>query len=59
MSMCPNYRILEVGKQPLVMLLHGVYWRSNRNHYLLVLVLVMRAVAMSTHVRTYAPTENQ
>ena len=27
------------------------FWRSNRNHYLL--VLVMRALAMSIHVRTY------
>ena len=39
--------------QPLVMLLCGVFWRSNRSHYLL--VLVMRALAMSIDVRTYLP----
>ena len=38
------------------MLLSGVFWRSNRNHYLL--VLVMRALAMSIHVRTYLPKIN-
>ena len=37
-------------------LLCGVFWRSNRNHYLL--VLVMRALAMSIHVRTYLPKFN-
>ena len=45
------------GTQPLVMLLCGVFWRSNRNHY--ILVLVMRALAMSFHVRTCVPTEIQ
>ena len=40
------------------MLLCGVFWRSNNNHYLLVLVL-MRALAMSIHVRTYVRTEIQ
>ena len=44
------------GKQPLVMLLCGFFWRSNRNHYLL--VLVTRALAMSIHVRTYLPKFN-
>ena len=39
------------GTQPLVMLLCGVFWRSNRNHYLF--VLVMRALVISIHVRTY------
>ena len=38
------------------MLLSGVFWRSNRNHYYLLLVLVsMRPLAMSIHVRTYLP----
>ena len=39
------------GTQSLVMLLCGVFWRSNRNHYLL--ILVMRALAMSIHVSTF------
>ena len=39
------------------MLVCGVFWRSNRYHYLF--VLVMRALAMSIHVRTYLPTEIQ
>ena len=43
------------GTQPLVMLLCGVFWRSNRNHNL---VLVMRALAMSIHVGTYLPKFN-
>ena len=44
------------GTQPLAMLLCGVFWRSNRNHHLL--VLVMRALATSIHVRTYLPKFN-
>ena len=36
------------GTQPLVMLLCGFFWRSNRNNYLL--VIVMRALAMSIQV---------
>ena len=44
------------GTQPLVMPLCGVFWRSNRRHYLL--ALVMRALAMSIHVRTYLPKFN-
>ena len=44
------------GTQPLVMLLCGFFWRSNRNHYLL--VLVMHALAMSIHIRTYLPKFN-
>ena len=39
------------------MLLCGAFWRSNRNHYPLVLV-IMRALAMSIHVRTYLPKFN-
>ena len=38
------------GTQPLVMLMLGFFRRSNRNHYLL--VVVMRALASSIHVRT-------
>ena len=40
------------GTQPLVMLLCGFFWRSNNNHYLL--VLVMRDLPrLSMYVRTY------
>ena len=35
------------------MVLCGVFWRSNRNHYLL--VIVMRALVMSIHVHSYLP----
>ena len=46
------------GTQPLViMLLCGFFWRSNRNHYLL--VLVMRACACHVYPCTYLPTEIQ
>ena len=38
MSMCPNYRPRGGGTQPLVMLLCGFFWRSNRSHYYLLLV---------------------
>ena len=38
------------------MLMCGLFWRSNRNHYLL--FLVMRALATSIHVRTYLPKFN-
>ena len=37
-------------------MLCSVFWRGNRNQYLL--VLVMRALAMSIHVRTYLPKFN-
>ena len=49
----PELPASRPGMQPLVMLLCGFSWRSNRNHYLL--VLVMRALDMSihVHVRTY------
>ena len=40
----------------LVMLPCGFLGRSNRNNYLL--VLVMRALATSTHGRTYLPKQN-
>ena len=48
---------LRPGTQPLVMLPCGFCRSSNRNHYLV--VLVMRALATSFHARTYVPTENQ
>ena len=55
--MCPNYHTpSRPGTQPLVTLLCGVFWRSSRNHYLL--VSTMRALAMSIHVRTYLPKFN-
>ena len=40
------------GTQPLVMLLSGFFWRSNRNHYLLVLVMRALATSISMYVRT-------
>ena len=49
----PELPSSKPGTQPLVMLLCGFFWRSTRNHYLLVLVL--RALAMSIRVRTYLP----
>ena len=60
MSMWPNScksTPSRPGTQPLVMLLCGFFWRSNRNHYLL--VLVMRALATFTHVRMYLPKFNK
>ena len=53
----PELPLSRPGKQPLVTLLCGFFWRSNRNHYLL--VLVMRALATSIHVRTYVPKTQQ
>ena len=53
---CARTRIIppsRPGTQPRVMLLCGFFWRSNRNHYLL--VLVMRAFATSIHIRAYLP----
>ena len=38
---------------PLVLLLCGFFCRSNRNYYLI--VLAMRALATSIHVRRYLP----
>ena len=35
------------------MLLCGFFWRSNRNHYLLVLVMRALATSISMYVRTY------
>ena len=56
MSMYANYHTSRPGTQPLVMLLCGAFWCSNRNHY--ILVLVMRALAMSIDVPTYVPKFN-
>ena len=50
MPVCPNSynTTLEApGTQPLAMLLCGFFWGSNRNHYYLLLVLGMRALATS------------
>ena len=47
----------RLDTQPLVMLLCGFFWRSNRGHYLL--VLVMRALTTSIYQRAYVPTEIQ
>ena len=41
------------GMQPLAMLLRSFFWRSNRNHYLLVLVMRALATSISMYVRTY------
>ena len=51
MSICSNLynTTLEApGTQPLAMLLCGFFWGSNRNHYSLLLVLVMRPLATSS-----------
>ena len=53
---CARTRIIppsRPGMQPLVLLLCGIFCRSNRNYYLL--VLVTRALTMSTNVRRYLP----
>ena len=53
MSICPNLyntTLEAAGTQLLAifsMLLCGVFWGSSRNHYYLLLVLVMRALATS------------
>ena len=44
----PNlYNATLEGTQSLTMLLCDFFWRSNRNHYYLLLVFVMRALATS------------
>ena len=49
MSICPKLHntILAPGTQPLAMLLCGFFWGISRNHYYLLLVLVVRALVMS------------
>ena len=63
MSICPNlYNItLEApGTQLPAMLLCGFFWRSNRNHYYyLFLVLVMRPLPTSISMYVRVPTEIQ
>ena len=57
---CARTRIItssRPGTRPLVVLLCGFFWSSNRNHYLL--VLVTRTLATPIHVRTYLPKFNQ
>ena len=53
MSICPNLYNTTLGApgtQPLAMLLCGFFWGSNRNHYYLLLVLVMRPLATSIYM---------
>ena len=62
MSICPNlhHTTLEApGTQLLAMLLCGFFWGSNRNHYYLLLVLVMRPLATSISMYVRVPTEIQ
>ena len=39
--------------QPLVLLLCGVFWRSNCSHYLMVFVMRVRLPCLPMYVRTY------
>ena len=62
MSICPNLynTTLEAsGRQPLAMPLCSFFWGSNRNHYYLLLVLVMRAPATSISMYVRVTTEIQ
>ena len=64
MSICPNLynTTLEApGKQPLAMLLCGIFWGNNRHHYYkyLLHVLVVRALATSISMYVRVPTEVQ
>ena len=61
-SICPNLynTTLEApGTQPLAKLLCGFFWVSNRNHYYLLPVLVMRPLATSISMYARVPTEIQ
>ena len=60
MSVCPNVynTTLEAPRtQLLAMLLCGFFWGSNRNHYYLLLVLVMRPLATCISMYVRVPTE--
>ena len=62
MSICPilyNNTLEAPGTQPLAMLLCGFFWGINRNHYYLVLVLVLRPLATSISMYVRLPTEIQ
>ena len=63
MSICRNLynTTLEApGTQPLAMLLCDFFWGSNRNHYYLLLVFVMRPLATSISMYLLrVPTEIQ
>ena len=62
MSICPNLynTTLEApGTQSLAMVLCGFFWRSNRNHYNIILVLVMCALATSISMYVRLLTEIQ
>ena len=60
-SMCPNScnTTLEAGDAATRNATVCLFWRSNRKHYYLLLVLVTRALATSAHVRIYLHTEIQ
>ena len=47
------------GTQLLAMLMCGFFWGSSRNHYYLLLVLVMRPLATSISMYVRVPTEIQ
>ena len=62
MPICPNLynTTLEApGTQLLAMLLCGFFWGSNRHHYYLPLVLVMRPLAASISMYVRVLTEIQ
>ena len=62
MSICPNLynTTLEApGTQLIAMLLCGYFWGNNRNHYYLLLDLVMRLIATSIYVYVRVTTEIQ
>ena len=58
-SICPNLyntTLEALGTQPFTMLLCGFFWGSNRNHYNLLLVLVMLPLATSISMYVRVPT---
>ena len=59
MSNLYNTTLEAPGTQPLAMLLCGFFWGSNRNHYYLLLVLVMRPLATSISMYVRVPTKLQ
>ena len=62
MPICPNLyntTLQAAGTQLLAMLPCGFFWGSNRNHYHLLLVLVIRPLATSISMYLRVPTEIQ
>ena len=62
MSICQNLyntTLESPGTQPLAMLLCGVFWDSNGNHYYFPLVLVVCQLATSISMYVRVPTEFQ